>query len=62
MTSTVDVIEVWPIRSVKKHQGKRQYLDSNGNIFVGTHRAAYVYYTELHSSCKINLNTAPNSK
>lgn len=59
---TGHTVEVWPVRTVKKLSGRRQYIDSAGNSFVGTHRSAYVYYTDLHRPNTIKLNTVPNSE
>lgn len=51
-----ELVQVWPQNKIKKMSGRRPYVDSEGNVFSGTHREARQYYANLHPSKNIKLN------
>jgi len=56
------MIQVWPARAIKKLLSRRQYVDSKGNLFEGTHREALLHYQHLHPTESIKLNTLPKKR
>lgn len=58
-----NLVQVWPLVKVKKvTTARREYVDSEGNAFSGTHREAYDYYRELHPTKSLQVHVLPKKR